>query len=542
MICRGAFTVLVTAMCLWAGNPVAARLAKAARRAQDHGEVVRAYLLFAEAAARDPQTPAYAVSRDAMKPLADLMTKSNIESGTHKDIEDDIRSAEHPIPAGEGLPAAADADIARGDELASLPHLKIGPGTRDFNLRGDDKSLFTMVAHAYGVEPVFDPEFDSKPGLRFAVTQADFRAALDALTHSTQTFVFPIDEHHLFISRDTEMKRNEFEPQITLTVSLPNAIDGRDVVEAANAVRGTVGLHGTISWNGAGRQVVIRNHVTQARVERALLESLLLERPQVSFEVEFLTFDEDARYKYGISWQNTFQVLELGLLKEVKAQSFPALVNSVALLPFGGGATTFGVGLADAQLFATYTHSVGREIFRSNVTVSDGQTASLHVGDKYPIPTALYTGASQNSGGAYNPIGQVTQEDLGLTLKIQPRIHADSAIGMQLEVEFKTLGATALNTVPIVNQRSFKGDVTLGENEWAIVGGMDEEDHTLARSTFPLLGDVRWLDQVFTQTTREHRISNTLVVIKPTITRLPMSETMSPQFLLGSHNGVRVLF
>jgi hypothetical protein len=32
-----------------------------------------------------------------------------------------------------------------------------------------------------------------------------------------------------------------------------------------------------------------------------------------------------------------------------------------------------------------------------------------------------------------------------------------------------------------------------------------------------------------------------LLVIKPTITRLPMSDVISPQFLLGTRHGQRVL-
>jgi general secretion pathway protein D len=174
--------------------------------------------------------------------------------------------------------------------------------------------------------------------------------------------------------------------------------------------------------------------------------------------------------------------------------------------------------------------------------VADGQSATLHVGDKYPIPTSLYSGASQSTGpAAYNPIGQVTQEDLGLTIKILPHVHGDGDIDLALEANFETLGNIVLNSVPSVNERGFKGELTVEEGEWAIVAGMEQDSRSVTKSGIPGLSDIPGLGALFTQTTRDHSTSNTLVVIKPTITRLPMSAEISPQFLLGSQRGARVL-
>src|SRR4051794_39999156 len=43
-------SLLAAGLCFCAGNPSAAALAREAHKAQNHGQVVRAYLLFAEAA------------------------------------------------------------------------------------------------------------------------------------------------------------------------------------------------------------------------------------------------------------------------------------------------------------------------------------------------------------------------------------------------------------------------------------------------------------------------------------------------------------
>ena len=55
------------------GPDIAKRLAERARMARDEGEVVRAYLLYSEAARRDPAEPSYPASRDALAPTANLL-------------------------------------------------------------------------------------------------------------------------------------------------------------------------------------------------------------------------------------------------------------------------------------------------------------------------------------------------------------------------------------------------------------------------------------------------------------------------------------
>ena len=538
------------AFCLYAADPVAARLAKQAHAAQDAGQVVRAYLLFAEAASRDPQTVSYAVNRDAMAPLAKLMTEAELQSADIQgDIEKAIAASGEPLATLEGLdgtalPSLNSLEVRDVSMLETAPSLTVPAGLRDFELRGDERTLLTQVTRSFGIDLVFDPAFDSKQDIHFDVDQMDFRTVMNAVTEATDTFVFPLGPRRLFIARDTPAKRAEFEPQIVLTVPCPEPLQSREVVEAATAVRATVAMHGMIAWDTEGRQVIIRDHVTQARTARNLMEALLLPKAQVSFEFQLMTVDTDTSYTYGISWQNTYQILALGLLSRTQFSILPTLVNSV-FLPFGGGASLLGVGLTDANLLANYSHSNSRVLYDATVVVADGQTATLHVGDKYPIPTALYSGATQGPTGSaalYNPIGQVTQEDLGLELKVQPHVHGEDQVGLDVEAAYKSLGSSVLDTVPSINQREFKGSLVLGEGQWAVVGGMQETDHTSSRSGFPGLSQIPGLGQIFTQTTRDDRKSDTLLVIKPTITRLGMSSMTSPQYLVGPLQGVRVLF
>jgi general secretion pathway protein D len=121
------------------------------------------------------------------------------------------------------------------------------------------------------------------------------------------------------------------------------------------------------------------------------------------------------------------------------------------------------------------------------------------------------------------------------------RVNGDGDITIDAEAQFKSLGNQTYNTVPSINQREFKGTVRLREGECAIIAGMREEDQTTSKTGLIGLSQIPGLNQVLADNSRGRSTSDTLIVIKPTVTRLPMSSTISPQFLLGAQRGTRVL-
>ncbi len=128
-----------------------------------------------------------------------------------------------------------------------------------------------------------------------------------------------------------------------------------------------------------------------------------------------------------------------------------------------------------------------------------------------------------------------------MVLKLAPRVNGDGEISLDLEADYKALGSQTFNTVPAISERQFKGTVTIGEGQWAVLAGMDENTRSITRNGLLGLSQIPGLNQFLSENTRDTQTSSTLLVIKPTITRLPMSADISPQYLLGSRRGRRVL-
>lgn len=538
MILRLFACALIGLLCRAAGDSVAARLAGQAREAQNSGQLVRAYLLYAEAAARDPKNSSYGANRDALEPAAKLLTKANVQR--EPDVSSDIQQAEDAARHSEP-PVELASERAWEQAQSALhpyPHPAFDPGKYDFNLRGDERSIIERVAAAYGLSAMCDPDLRSESNVHLEITGADFRTAMEALTEATNTFVFPTSDKVLYFAPDTQAKRDELEPMVLLTFPLPEALDQKDLIEAATAVRGVLNMR-AIGWDSATRMVLIRDRARRAQVARALLEAVLLPKAQVSFDVQFITVDSDISYHYGVSLPTVFQLINFGHLGRL--QSILPSGLSGNFLTFGGGATLFGIGLTDATLFASYSKAFSRILFDATVVVGDRQTASLHIGDQYPIQTTIYSGAQQSAGSIYNPIGQVTMEDLGLVLKLTPRINGEGEVSLDLEADYKALGTQVYDTIPAIAEREFKGTITMREDQWAVIAGLEENTQSITKNGFLGLGQIPGLDQILSEHTRETKTENLLLVIKPTLKTLPMSAAISPQYLLGPERGERVL-
>lgn len=516
---------------------VAARLGEQAEQARRAGQTVRAYLLYAAAATRYPGNADYRENRNVLAPLASLLQNSQ----RNIDVSEDIKTAEMESLAGRD-PAieVAGADWKLDNSLAGLPHLQFSAVHHDFDLNGDRAMLIQQVTSAYGVRAVTDPELPKTGRFSLQITDADFRTALEALTSVTDTFVFPVSPTVVFFATDTEAKRNELEPNILLTVSLPESLNDKDLIDVANGVRSVMTLK-SFGWDSTNHVVVIRDRFTRAHIAKTLLESLLVPHAQVALELQFITLDSDIVHQWGFSPQTSFSLLS-PLTKLFNFNTIlPTLASGVQYIGVGGGAGLFGIGVTSAQIFATYSKSITNTVYDATIVVEDGESANMHVGEKYPIPTALYSGASTSTPSIYNPIGTVEQEDLGLVLKVTPHVKGNGDIGMDIEAEYKALGTLTLNTVPSVNERKFTGNVVLRADEWAVLAGLDSS--TLSRSLTGLAGvsNIPGLNQLLSQNNREKQSSETLVVLKPVVQRLPMSDLISPQFLVGPQRGVRVL-
>ncbi len=388
---RPIWLVTVLAALALAANPKAEQLAKEAATAEKSGQTVKAYLLWAQAAAADRQNMSYWARAEALRPRAEAM------SGTHVDTPELTWSSEKP-PVGTPLSSTfTEQDLDDLKRMSPPPRLRPSQLEGTFHLKANAKTLFEKVAAEYGYIVIFDKDYNPNGEVRFDVADLPYREALHALEDATNSFIVPISETAMMVAQDTPQKRTELENDEAISIPIPQRSSVQEAQELLTLVQQAFEIRRAV-LDPQRRMVFLRDRVSKVESALAIMNQMAVGKPQVSIEVELLSTSASSSLSFGMTLPTQFPLVNFGDLLH-STPSIPA--GFMRFLTFGGGATFFGIGLTNAKLFATASRSSAQSLMRTTIMASDGQPATLHVGNKYPIVTGGYMGPGgfDNGGG-----------------------------------------------------------------------------------------------------------------------------------------------
>ena len=512
-----------------ASDKEARQLYDEGRKAERQGQVVQAYLLYSQAAARDPKNLEYWLRAQGLRVKATLIAGEKLpQSGLR-------------APAGTALVAESSGTLEPAAEerpwpiALPLPELNAKPERRDLDFRGDARTLFTLVARLYGLEADFDTDYPSGGAVfPFRLNDAGWKDAIRGLEAATASFVLPTSERRLLVVKDTPQKRQEREPYISVTIPIPDTISAQETQELTNAVR-TVAQLTRMGFDMSRRIIVVRDRASVVLPAQALIEQLLRRRTVVSIEIELVEADQSLSSSYGVTLQTSFPLLYFGGV----LRSAPTIPSGfVNFLTFGAGKTLFGFGLLDAQVVATISRATGQTLFQTKLRSLDGQLASILVGEKYPIVTAKQILPTTTATPFYPT--SFTFEDLGLTVKATPHVHGIDEMTLDLDTSFKALTSQVFDGIPVISNRSLQTQVRLKNGEWTVVAGLMTSSQAKSISGLAGLSRVPVLNRVLGQHTRDDNENQVLLLIRPSLVSLPPGEMPTTAIPAGTDSRPRI--
>ena len=492
------------------------------RKAERAGERARAYLLYSQAAVLDPDRKLYWLRSQAVRTRAALQAKP-------------VPPPSAPVPVEEDLavePAEPFTAMEIDDARKPLPptELKASADRKDLDIKGDAKVLYEQVARAFGLDVVFDGEFQPGPSIRFQMGQAGYREALRALGLATGTFLIPLSDRLFLAAKDTQQKRQEIEPVVSLIIPIPEAVTVQEATEMGQAVR-QVMQFAKFHVDAGRRMILIRDTAPKAMPAVGILQDLMSRRPAVSIELQFLEVGRSELLTYGLRMPTRFPAVSLSTI----LNNLPSSAESLGrLIRFGGGQAAFGIGIADAAIVAELSKSRASNLLRVELRSLDGQPATFHIGDRYPILTSGYFGIIDTPGQVFQPPPSFNFEDLGVAFKVTPKIHDGQEVTLEIEAEFKVLGSESFNGIPTISSRKVTSRARLRSGEWGVVAGMMNATEARSFSGIAGLSTLPGIGPLMRKNERNRGDSEVIVVLKPVILGLPANEFVTRSFRVGT--------
>lgn len=493
------------------GASAAGKLFKEGRVAEKEGRYGAAYLLYSQAYALDPGNGEYKARADAVRRQGILQLEVE-PKGMEADGGEEV------------LPGIDEEDLKAADELMPVPVLVGTADRHSFKLNAGVKELWEKVLKPYALEAVFDADLTEGKPIKFEMENADWRTAVRALETVSGTFIVPLGDRLGIVVKETVQKRSEMERHMTTTIHLPGTLTPQELQEAVQAVRSVFDIQ-KFGVDNARGLVMLKDRASRVKPAAELFRQLMEHRAQVLLEIDIVNLGATSSLRFGMQLPTSFPIVNLSRAWG-NSPTVPTGIGNI--LTFGSGKWMFGLGLSGAELFASMTEGEGSIVARSQVLAVNGQAASMHVGDRYPMQTQSYLATAGT--GDYIPPPQIQFEDLGLVLKATPYVHTSEEMTLDVEVEFKLLAGTSLNGIPVISNRKLQSRVRMKFGETAVVAGLTGGASRKSMSGLPGLIAL----PPFRTNDRSEESADLLVTIRPRLTALPPSESVGRVIWAGT--------
>ncbi len=176
----------------------------------------------------------------------------------------------------------------------------------------------------------------------------------------------------------------------------------------------------------------------------------------------------------------------------------------------------FRNGSLRSLLHAVASDNNNNVLSTPSIITIDNEEAEILVGSNVPFVTGSQTSAATTTN---NPFRTIQREDIGITLKITPKVSKQRTITLAVEQEVESVREEQISAAQdlITDKRSIKTNVLVDDGTILVLGGLIEDRTTRNQTKVPLLGDIPLLGRFFSSDTKTTRKQNLMVFIKTTI-------------------------
>jgi general secretion pathway protein D len=152
-----------------------------------------------------------------------------------------------------------------------------------------------------------------------------------------------------------------------------------------------------------------------------------------------------------------------------------------------------------------------------SIVALDNQPALLQVGDEVPITTSS---AAVLTNAATPIVNTITMRNTGVILKVLPHVHANGSVQLEVDQEISNIvNADKETLTPTIAQRRVHSTVSVTSGQTVLLAGLISERSQETKSGIPGLREIKFLGDVFGNTSNTKTRSEIIIFIKTQLIR-----------------------
>jgi len=202
---------------------------------------------------------------------------------------------------------------------------------------------------------------------------------------------------------------------------------------------------------------------------------------------------------------------------DLTSSAFAAATEALGTI----GTNTASVFALGATIDFLETNGASKSLSNPSILCVNNKESSIYVGktisvEAASVSTTLTTGLSKS----------YKREDVGLTLKIKPRVSSVDKVTLDVEAILENILANDANNQPVTSKQEVKTQAILRHGESIIIGGLVKNYNTSSETKVPLLGDIPLVGEaLFTSQNDSEQEDNLVIILTPYI--VDKSENLS---------------
>ncbi len=389
----------------------------------------------------------------------------------------------------------------------------------------DIKNVLMLIGELTGLNIVVSPSV--RDTITANLENVSVKAALDVILKPNGYSYFT--QENIIIVKDAQSAIKRELETLILKLKYINSNDLgaplKSILSDQGSIQAFTPLVTTTSGGNVSNVVIISDVQENIPPILSMIEKLDIPIANVNIAVKFIESGVDTAKGSGIDWSMNTPIF-LGGSNDTSGSLLPFKLNNLTIatlnpMQFGAAwkimqARGESKILASPQLTTLDNHEAETQI--TTTIYIEGSVSNMRNSSSQNSSQTSTSGAGSGNSMTVST-RQITEKDVGIELRVTPRINDESRITLLVDASVEALlsAAEVLTDKPRSTKRTVKTQVTVSDGDTVIIGGLIAENVIENKKYIPVLSGLPFIGKMFQTTSVDKEQRELLIFITPNV-------------------------